>query len=99
MALEHARADAEGSGMRGWTDERGLGAVPFFVGDADGAGVVEVHVDGGGVGVVVGWDFFVWAVVDADDAEGLVFEDGGVVGRECLKEQEGCEEAFGMGVV
>ena len=53
MALELAGADAEGSGFGGRPDQGGLGAVFLFVGDADGAGVVEVDVDGGRVGVVV----------------------------------------------
>jgi hypothetical protein len=98
MAFEHARADAEGSGV-GWRANKGrLGAVFFFVGNANGAGVVKVDVDRGGVGVVVDGDFFVRTVVDADDTEGGVFEDGGVVGWEGLGEEECGEEAFGHGV-
>ena len=63
-----AGADAEGSGFGRRADEGGLGAVFFFMGDADGPGVVEVDVDGGRVGVVVEGDLFVRTVVDADDA-------------------------------
>ena len=79
VSLDDAGADAEGAEMGGRTgDGDGLGVV---VDDVDGAGVVEVDEDGGDGGVVVGGDFFVGAVVDADDLEGVVGEDGGVVGR------------------
>ena len=83
---KQAGADAEGSSVRGRTDDGGVGAVRFYVDDVDGAGVVEVDEDGWDVGVVVDWDGFVGAVVDSDDAEGLVFENGGVVGWEGLLE-------------
>ena len=88
VALEEAGAYAEGSGVCGWADDGGVGAVGFFVDDVDGAGVVEVDEDGWDVGVVMDGDVFVWSVVDLDDAEGLVGEDGGVVGREGLLDEE-----------
>ena len=70
VALKLARAYTEGSGVRGRPDDGGLCTVFFFVDNVDGAGVVEVDVDGGGVGVVVDRDFFVWAVVYGYNAEG-----------------------------
>jgi len=81
VALELAGTYAEGSGMRGRPDEGGLSAVFFFVDDVDGAGVVEVDVDGWGGGVVVDRNFFVRAVVNRDDAEGRIGQEGLVVLR------------------
>ena len=98
VTLEQARADTEGSGVGGRADDGGVGAVRFYVDDVDGTGVVKVDEDGWNVGVVVDWDGFVRAVVDSDDAEGLVFENGGVVGWEGLgEEKEDAEEAFWHG--
>ena len=54
----------------------------MVVDDVYGARVVEVDEDGGDGGVVVDGDFFVGAVVDANDFEGVVGKDGGVVGGE-----------------
>jgi len=81
VALELAGAYAEGSGVRGRPDEGGLGAIFLFVDNADGVGVVEVDVDGGSVRVVVDGDIFVRAVVNGDNAEGTIGQDGLVVRR------------------
>ena len=78
MPLDDAGADAEGSEV-GWGAGDGFG-FGLVVNDVYGAGVVEVDEDGGDGGVVVDGDFFVGAVVDTDDSEGVVGEDGGVVG-------------------
>lgn len=90
MPLDDAWADAEGSEVS-WGTGDGVGFW-FVVDDVYGAGVVEVDEDGGDRGVVVDGDFFVGAVVDADDFEGVVSEDGGVVGGEAgVFLGEGCE--------
>jgi len=79
VALDAARADAEGTFLRGRPDDtERLGF--FFVTDSDRTGVVEVDVDSGCVGMVVDRNLFVGAVVNADYFEGRVFEDGFVVG-------------------
>jgi len=80
VPLDDAGAHTEGSEMGGGTgDGEGFGGV---VDDVHGAGVVEVDEDGGDGGVVVDGDLLVRAVVDADDLEGVVGQDGGVVGGE-----------------
>ena len=78
MPLDDAWADAEGAEMSwGAGDGHGFGLV---VDDVYGAGVVEVDEDGGDGGVVVDRDLFVGSIVDANDFEGVVGENGGVVG-------------------
>lgn len=78
MPFDDAGADAERSEVGGGTsDGFGFG---FVVDDVYGAGVVEVDEDGGDGGVVVDGNLFVGAVVDANDFESVVGEDGGVVG-------------------
>jgi len=77
VALGTSTAYPKCSGVGGRT---GNGKRGFVMDDVYGAGVVEVDVDRGDVGVVVDGDFFVWAVVDADDLEG-VCGDGGLVVR------------------
>jgi hypothetical protein len=83
VAFQAPRADPEGSFVCRRPNE-GEGLCFFLVDDADRTGVVQVDVDGWCVGMVVDGNFLVRSVVDADDFEGGVFEDGFVVrGQGC----------------
>ena len=79
VSLDDTATDAKGSEMGGGT---GNGRGWVLVDDVYGAGVVEVDVNGGGGGMVVDRDLLVGAVLDTDDVEGVIGEDGVVVGWE-----------------
>ena len=80
VAFGTGGSDAEGAGPGGWTgnDHRRR----FIMSEADLAGVIEIDVDGGEVGMIVDGDFLVRAVVDADDLQVGIVEDEFVVVRE-----------------